>query len=60
MLNRRSIGLRLSEEFYEACVAPAIAAESHGCLMLLGSWAEGRRYLDTTTVCPPITPGSLV
>ena len=27
MLNQRSSGLRLSEEFYRACVAPAIAAE---------------------------------
>jgi hypothetical protein len=27
MVNPRSIGLRLSEEFYRACVAPAIAAE---------------------------------
>jgi Domain of unknown function (DUF4037) len=27
MLNQRSTGLRLSEEFYAACVAPAIAAE---------------------------------
>ena len=26
-MNRRSAGLRLSEEFYRACVAPAIAAE---------------------------------
>jgi hypothetical protein len=27
MLNQRSSGLRLSEEFYRACVAPAMAAE---------------------------------
>jgi Domain of unknown function (DUF4037) len=44
-LERRPTGLRLSEEFYRACVAPAIAAEFPGLAHAAGLMGRGSEVL---------------